>query len=77
MSEAKGEHPGITDEFVLGIAENSSVFGGTKSREDICGVLISNPKSNMTGKALKQLVALWLNVVSGLVDSSAGIHLGT
>jgi hypothetical protein len=76
VTEPKEEHPGITDEFVQGIADNSLVFADVQSVDDVCDVLRSNPKSNMTGKALIQLMALWLNVVAGYVDTSAGIDLG-
>ncbi|MFQ6127699.1 MAG: FG-GAP-like repeat-containing protein [Thermoplasmata archaeon] len=76
IGEPREEHPGITDQFVSAIAANSSVFSGIRSKEEICDTLLSNPKSNMTGKALKQLMALWLNVVSGHVDSSVEIDLG-
>jgi outer membrane protein assembly factor BamB len=69
------EHPGIADEYVLAIADSSLVFDGVQSAEDLCDVLLSNPKSDMTGKALKQLMALWLNVASGYVDTSTGIDL--
>jgi len=76
VSEPKEEHPGITDEFAQGIADNSLVFVDIQSKDDVCSVLSSNPKSDMTGKALVQLMALWLNVVSGYVDASTGIDLG-
>ncbi|MFQ5762058.1 MAG: FG-GAP-like repeat-containing protein [Candidatus Bathyarchaeia archaeon] len=76
VEEPKENHPGITDEFVSAIAENSSVFAGVQSHEEVCDILLSNPKSNMTGKALRQLMALWLNIVSGIVDTRAGIDLG-
>ncbi|MFQ6106360.1 MAG: FG-GAP-like repeat-containing protein [Thermoplasmata archaeon] len=69
-------HPGIKGEFVLAIAENSSVLSGVQSEEDVCSILWSHPKSNMTGRALTQLMALWLNIVSGLVDVNAEINLG-
>lgn len=76
VDEPKENHPGITDEFAVAISENSTVFSSIQSREDICDVLLSKPGSNMTGKALQQLMALWLNIVSGYVDPAAGIDLG-
>ena len=76
VTEPAEDHLGITDEFVQAIADNSLVFANVQSKDDICSMLWSNPKSNMTWKVLKQLMALWLNVVSGYVDTSAGIDLG-
>jgi outer membrane protein assembly factor BamB len=75
IDEPKKEHPGITDEFVSAIAADSQVFSLIQSKDDVCDILWSKPKSDMTGKALKQLMALWLNVVSGYVDTSAEIDL--
>jgi outer membrane protein assembly factor BamB len=75
VTDPTAEHPGIAEEYVQAIADSSLVFDGVQSAEDLCDVLMSSPRSDMTGKALKQLMALWLNVVSGYVDTSAEIDL--
>lgn len=75
IEDPKKEHPGITDDFVSAIAADSLVFSYIQSKDDVCEILWSKTKSDMMGKALKQLMALWLNVVSGYVDESAEIDL--
>jgi hypothetical protein len=59
------DHVGIQQEFIDYISNNSDVFGGISTREEVCDYLGYVIDSNMTYKALQQLMALWLNIASG------------
>ncbi len=71
----KGNHTGISQEWVDAIADQSDVFDGLASVDDACALLTGKPGSDMEAKARQQLLALWLNVVSGKVDMDAPVDL--
>ena len=68
VSDPVGDHVGIQEDFVTGIATNSDVFRDVESKAELCEYLWVLNHSNMTQKATQQLVALWLNVVSGKLE---------
>lgn len=67
INQPRNDHPGIRQEWVNAISNQSQVFAGIQTKEDVCSYL--DPPNPMTPmkKAKKQLMALWLNVVSGLL----------
>ena len=62
------DHVGIRPEFVEHISENSTVFVSISTVGEVCAQLDNTGNANMTRKAMRQLMALWLNVVSGKLD---------
>jgi predicted GH43/DUF377 family glycosyl hydrolase len=71
----KGDHTGILPEYIAGVNANSSVFNTLNSKYDILAYLEPNDHSNMTQKAKQQLLALWLNVVSGKLGLGTPLNL--
>jgi hypothetical protein len=74
VKNPKPDHPGIRQEWVDAIRENSTVFTDVYTKEDVCAYL--DPPKPMTPmkKAKMQLMALWLNVVSGLLWIDSPLH---
>ena len=71
----KGEHVGIPQSFVDEIRSRSQVFGTVASKDDVCRILDGPRGNDMRARAEQQLMALWLNVVSGFVDANVPIDL--
>ncbi len=71
----KGDHTGILPEYITGVNANSSVFNTLSSKYDILDHLEPDDHSNMTQKAKQQLLALWLNVVSGKLGLGTPLNL--
>jgi len=71
----RGDHVGISQAFIDAIRGQSSVFSGLNKVSEACEILWGDYKDDMAGRARQQLLALWLNVVSGFVDLDAPIHL--
>ena len=70
-----GDHVGISQAFIDAIRSQSIVFSGLKTVNEACEILWGDYRNDMAGRARQQLLALWLNVVSGFVDLDAPIHL--
>lgn len=68
IQDPSGDHVGIQEEFIREIASTSVVFADLDSKAEVCRYLWVLDHSNMTQKAIQQLLALWLNVVSGKLD---------
>ncbi len=67
ISAPKKDHPGIRQEWIDAIRNQSQVFNSVFTKNDVCGYLDpTNPMTPMK-RAKMQLMALWLNVVSGLL----------
>ncbi len=58
------DHVGIRQEYVDYISSNSLVYSGISTKEEVCDYLGNVDESDMTQKALQQLMALWLNIAS-------------
>ena len=75
VTAPKGDHVGMQQSFIDAIRSQSRVFSNLTTVNDACAILWGDYKSDMSGRARQQLLALWLNVVSGLVDPAAKINL--
>ena len=75
ISEPGKAHVGISQAFIDAIRSQSRVFSSLMTKEEACSILLGDYKSDMAGRAKQQLLALWLNVVSGFVDLTAPINL--
>jgi hypothetical protein len=69
------EHVGIQPGFITAIAADSDVFSSVSSKEEVCAQLEKTDMSDMLWKAKLQLMALWLNVVSGFLSEHSPINL--
>jgi hypothetical protein len=70
-----GDHTGILQEWIDEIAAQSAVFPDVSTKEEVCAILNPDDKSDMLLKAKLQLMALWLNVVSGKLSMSTQLDL--
>jgi len=77
IEEPYGDHVGIQDEYIETIAVQSQVFFDVMSKDEVCAILDPPDKSIMKDKAKLQLIALWLNIVSGKLSLNASINLPT
>jgi len=77
VTEPYGDHTGILQEWIDSIAAQSQVFAGISSEDEVCTILDerSTAMSNMLAKAKLQLIALWLNVVSGKLSKDTPLDL--
>lgn len=60
-----GDHTGILPEWIDEIASSSQVFEGISSKADICMTVQNGDASEMIEMARRQLLGVWLNIVSG------------
>ena len=65
------DHVGIQQGFIDYISDNSQVFSGISTREEVCDYLGDLYSSNMTQKAKQQLLELWLNLASEKIKLGA------
>lgn len=70
-----GDHTGILSDWVNGISSQSQVFSGISSQGEICDVVQSGDASEIVIMAKRQLMGLWLNIVSGKLDSKTEINM--
>jgi len=75
IGSPSGEHVGIQQAFIDAIRSQSAVFSDLMTPKQACDILWTEYRGDMSGMAKRQLLALWLNVVSGFVDMDAPIHL--
>jgi outer membrane protein assembly factor BamB len=68
-------HAGIPQAYIDAIRARSRVFANLTTVAQACAILQGSHKDNLTARAMQQLLALWLNVVSGRVDLEVRIHL--
>ncbi|MFQ6106375.1 MAG: hypothetical protein ACE5QF_02125 [Thermoplasmata archaeon] len=62
------DHVGITQQLIDFISQRSNVFATLVSKEEVCADLEEVESRNMTQKARRQLMVLWLNVASGKLN---------
>jgi PKD repeat protein len=74
IKNPKPNHPGIRQEWIDAIRQQSAVFTDVYTKDDVCDYL--DPPNPMTPmkRAKMQLMALWLNVVSGLLFYESPLH---
>jgi PKD repeat protein/predicted GH43/DUF377 family glycosyl hydrolase len=66
-----GDHTGILAEWVSNISSLSTVFSGLSAKREVCDVIQHGDASDMLIMAKRQLLGVWLNLVSGKVDPSS------
>jgi hypothetical protein len=70
-----GDHTGILQEWVNEIASQSQVFSWISSKEDVCSIVQYGDSEDMVVMAKRQLMGLWLNVVSGKLHPNSETQL--
>ena len=75
--DPREDHPGIREDWLAAIGSRSAVFPAPLTKAQACATLAGPRGDDMLARARQQLMALWLNVVSGLVDEDAPIDLGS
>ncbi len=75
VAAPKGDQLGLPQAYIDAIRAQSAVFANLTTKAQACTVLAGPRGDNMTARAMQQLLALWLNVVSELVALEVPIHL--
>lgn len=75
VEEPYGNHTGILGRWISEIANGSILFSHISTKEEVCSILSIMDHSDMTQKAMQQLMALWLNLVSGKLQNDSFINL--
>jgi outer membrane protein assembly factor BamB len=75
VGSPSGEHVGMPQSFIDAIRSRSAVFSNLTTPKQACDILWAEYKGDIMGMAKRQLLALWLNVVSGFVDPTVQIDL--
>lgn len=74
-SSPSPDHIGIKEEFVESVAENSAYFNWLTSKDEVCGILLTDSGSDMRLKAEEQLLSTWLNFVSGKISENTRVAI--
>jgi len=75
VGSPSSDHVGMPQAFIDAIRAQSAIFSDLMTPKQACDILWAEYKGDMAGMAKRQLLALWLNVVSGFVDQAVQIHL--
>lgn len=75
VEEPYGNHTGILERWVSRIANRSILFSHISAKEEVCSILSIMDHSDMTQKAMQQLMALWLNLISGKLQNDSFVNL--
>jgi hypothetical protein len=75
LKKLNENHAGILQSWVDAIGSQSLVFPAVSDIESVCAILEDTGGSDMLIKAQRQLMALWLNVVSGKLDPASQVEL--
>ncbi|MFQ6107231.1 MAG: NosD domain-containing protein [Thermoplasmata archaeon] len=68
------EHPGILQIWIDAIREQSAYFTDIHTKDDVCDILKPRGRMDSWKQADLQLMALWLNIVSGLLWTDSPLH---
>jgi PKD repeat protein len=74
VKNPKQDHPGIRQEWIDAIRSQSMVFTDVTTKDDVCSYLDPDTPMTPMKRAKMQLMALWLNVVSGLLWIDSPLH---
>ncbi|MFQ5909457.1 MAG: PKD domain-containing protein [Thermoplasmata archaeon] len=75
VEQPYGDHTGIKQEWVDAIAAQSDIFDQIGTEEEVCAVLEWSSGEEMSYRAQGQLMALWLNTVSGKLNFTTRVKL--
>ncbi|TET90686.1 MAG: PKD domain-containing protein [Methanomassiliicoccales archaeon] len=70
-----GDHTGILPEWVTDISSQSQVFSRISTEEEVCGIVQEGDAEDMIVMAKRQLMGVWLNLVSGKLAPSTPIDM--
>jgi len=74
IQEPRKDHPGIRQEWIDAIANQSQLFSWISTKAEVCAVLDPPTPISPLENAKRQLMALWLNIVSGLLFIDSPLH---
>lgn len=75
VEEPYGDHTGILQEWVDNISYQSQVFSWITTEEDVEGVVQEGDASDMIVMAERQLMGVWLNIVSGKLHPATELYM--
>ena len=70
-----GDHTGILQEWIDEISSQSQVVPGISTEEEVCGIVQEGDAEDMIVMAKRQLMGVWLNLVSGKLAPSTPIDM--
>ena len=77
VTDPYGNHTGILQEWIDSASTESRVFSGISTEQEVCGIVQDGHAEDMTEMARRQLMALWLNIVSGKLHLSTELYMPT
>jgi hypothetical protein len=77
VTDPYGDHTGILQEWIDSTSTESRVFSGISTEQEVCGIVQDGRAEDMTEMARRQLMALWLNIVSGKLHLSTELYMPT
>ncbi len=72
-----GDHTGILQEWIDDISNQSLVFSGISTKQEVCDIVQETDRNDMLIMAKRQLMAVWLNLVSGKLYPMTPINMPT
>jgi hypothetical protein len=75
VDEPYGDHTGVLQEWIDEISAQSQVFSGISTKDDVEDIVQFGDASDMVVMAKRQLMGVWLNVVSGKLHPQSEIRM--
>ncbi|UCD91630.1 MAG: PQQ-binding-like beta-propeller repeat protein, partial [Methanobacteriota archaeon] len=75
VEQPYGDHTGILPEWVSDISSQSQVFSWISTEEEVCDIVQDGNAEDMIVMAKRQLMGVWLNLVSGKLAPSTPIDM--
>ena len=75
VEEPYGEHTGILQEWIDDISSQSQVFSWISTKNDVESIVQDGDATDMIVMAKRQLMGVWLNVVSGKLHPATEIDM--
>jgi hypothetical protein len=70
-----GNHTGVVQDWIESISTQSQVFSWVSSKQDVCSIVQEGNAQEMREMAKRQLMGLWLNIVSGKLHPSTEMRM--
>jgi hypothetical protein len=70
-----GDHTGILQEWIDNISSQSQIFSWISTEADVESIVQEGDASDMIVMAKRQLMGVWLNVVSGKLHPATGLYM--
>jgi hypothetical protein len=69
------DHTGIPQEWIENVSSQSQVFSNISTKQEVCEIIQGEDAEDMIIMAKRQLMGVWLNLVSGKLHPGTGIDM--